>query len=97
MSDKLKVKLLRPLDDEPIGAEVEFDKVDAERLEGFGAVKILRKSSREQEAQPKQDEDSASDKVDESADQEKSAPAPENKTEPAPQNKATGKAPKKAD
>lgn len=41
MTNKFKVKLLRPLDDEEIGAEVEFNKADAERLAEFGAVKIL--------------------------------------------------------
>lgn len=38
---KVKVKLLRPLLNREVGSEVEYDKADAERLEGYGAVQII--------------------------------------------------------
>ncbi|NML88752.1 hypothetical protein HHL26_06680 [Sphingobium sp. TB-6] len=53
MTGKVKVKLLRPLDDEPIGAEVEFDATDAKRLKDFGAVKILGAADSEPETSEK--------------------------------------------
>lgn len=38
MADKIKAVLLRPLNGEEIGTEVEYDKADFERLESYGAV-----------------------------------------------------------
>lgn len=39
--DKVKVRLLRALDGEPIGATVEYSRADAERLAGYGAVEVV--------------------------------------------------------
>jgi hypothetical protein len=48
----VKVKLLRPLNGEEIGSEKTYEKSDAERLAGYGAVEILgdTKQPTEQEA-----------------------------------------------
>lgn len=38
---QVKVKLLRPLNGQEIGAKVEYDRADAERLAALGAVEII--------------------------------------------------------
>ena len=45
MADKVKVRLLRPLNGEDIGTEKEYSKADADRLESRGAVEIVSKSA----------------------------------------------------
>lgn len=40
MVDKVKVKLLRPLNGQEVGSTVEYEKADAERLAGYGAVEF---------------------------------------------------------
>lgn len=44
---KVRVKLLRPVMNREIGSEVEYDKADAERLAGYGAVEILGEAKSE--------------------------------------------------
>lgn len=45
-----KVKLLRPLLNRPVGSEAEYEKADAERLAGYGAVEILGEVKPEKKA-----------------------------------------------
>lgn len=45
-----RVKLLRPLLNRPVGSEAEYEKADAERLAGYGAVEILGEVKAEQKA-----------------------------------------------
>lgn len=42
---KVKVKLLRPLNGQEIGATVEYDQADADRLAELGAVEIIRQKA----------------------------------------------------
>ena len=76
----VKVKLLRPLNNQEVGSEVTYSKADAERLAGYGAVEILGDApANEPEA-----------KAEEAAPENKSeGDSPQNKAEPAaPANKA---------
>ncbi len=41
MADKVKVKLLRPLNNGEIGSTVEYERADAYRLVAYGAVEIV--------------------------------------------------------
>jgi hypothetical protein len=41
MADKVKVKLLRPLNGLEVGSTAEYHKADAKRLEARGAVKVI--------------------------------------------------------
>ena len=47
---KFKVKLLRPLNSQPVGSEAEYEKADAERLAGYGAVEIIGEVRAEKKA-----------------------------------------------
>jgi hypothetical protein len=59
MADKVKVKLLRPLVSSPdrleAGSTAEFDRPDAERLAGYGAVEIVGASKSEKAPANKMD------------------------------------------
>lgn len=55
--EKIKVELLKPLDGHPIGAELEFDKTDFERLEGYGAVKAIKAPANKMAATPENKSD----------------------------------------
>jgi hypothetical protein len=52
MSD-VKVKLLKPLDGQPIGTETSYPAADVKRLEGLGAVKRLPQPNNKKAAAPK--------------------------------------------
>lgn len=47
MADKVKVKLLRPLNGQEVGSTVEYHKADATRLAARGAVKVLGEAKSE--------------------------------------------------
>ena len=46
---KVRVKLLRPLLNRDVGSEANYDKADAERLAGYGAVEIIGDATDEPE------------------------------------------------
>lgn len=47
-----KAILIKPLDGHPIGAELEFDQPDFDRLVGMGAVKAAHAPANKAEAAP---------------------------------------------